>query len=744
MTDVNSGKLKHISPERFFLSKASLIYSLLLFGAFFSVSLFPSHTLASPLSNGDFSDGLNTWLFQGGVSNNNQEALITDTSPLNNLYQSAAVVQGEHTFSFDFFSGVSGFTPQNAFPDTFFSSLYFTDNAGSFDINNLQFSNSLSLFDYDLYGINVHNGFIAQSSKGPDWYRFQINLDVSNNFVIPFFELLNLNNTRGDSSVRLDNISFNLSANDKCPNNPNKTEPGVCGCLVPDEDKNNNGTIDCLETCLGLCDLSNPDFDEDGDGIPNCVEVEDGTNSCDPGSFTPKLRPSACAGANGFLSQVNIASIVNHQSQPLTVTATYRDLNGSVKGGRTFTVLPNVKFDLIVNELGLEQDSYGSLCILTDAVRDGAWSGGVTLYKLKNIETGENAFSDSGQFDFALYYPFVNPKTGISTVSLNTNSLGTAGTGTVANWIRITDGNPENTTPLRGRLSFYSQTGTFIQTILVDIPNGGRFDYAGHAILGENAVGLVIFTPAQLSSSYFIETTRYLYEGTGASSNNFHTAFTIPDRPATIEPISGFAELLPNQITITETVNVNPAAGRFSFSYLNSSGASILSPPEVVLPPRSSYHSIIFGSLFDASTLSDNLAISQASSIDSPISSISVNYIFGKDSELLYGFAPPLIQSAGKSQITEFNSFLGQKNRLFLFNSTNSEITASITIFDTVGTIISQFDRKLSPRTSLREELQVPIDQYGIILVDSGNAFGLVVRNEVEKDGEFSLPFIGR
>src|SRR5690606_12584268 len=117
---------------------------------------------------------------------------------------------------------------------------------------------------------------------------------------------------------------------------------------------------------------------------------------------------------------------------------------------------------------------------------------------------------------------------------------------------------------------------------------------------------------------------------------NFYTAFTIPDRPATIEPISGFAELLPNQIIITETVNVNPSPGKFSINYLNSSGSSIQNIPLITLPPRSSYHSIIYGSLFDAAVTSDNLAISQVSSIDSPASSISVNYIFGKDTELLF------------------------------------------------------------------------------------------------------------
>ena len=34
---------------------------------------------------------------------------------------------------------------------------------------------------------------------------------------------------------------------DQCPADPEKTEPGACGCGVPDVDDNGNGVIDCLE-----------------------------------------------------------------------------------------------------------------------------------------------------------------------------------------------------------------------------------------------------------------------------------------------------------------------------------------------------------------------------------------------------------------------------------------------------------------------------------------------------------------
>ncbi|MFH0905217.1 MAG: hypothetical protein V1826_00640 [bacterium] len=34
---------------------------------------------------------------------------------------------------------------------------------------------------------------------------------------------------------------------DNCPNDPNKTQPGICGCGTPDTDTDGDGTLDCNE-----------------------------------------------------------------------------------------------------------------------------------------------------------------------------------------------------------------------------------------------------------------------------------------------------------------------------------------------------------------------------------------------------------------------------------------------------------------------------------------------------------------
>ncbi|MFM1832625.1 MAG: hypothetical protein RLZZ461_941, partial [Planctomycetota bacterium] len=40
-----------------------------------------------------------------------------------------------------------------------------------------------------------------------------------------------------------------LDCADECPDDPNKTEPGICGCGVPDTDTDSDGTADCFDLC---------------------------------------------------------------------------------------------------------------------------------------------------------------------------------------------------------------------------------------------------------------------------------------------------------------------------------------------------------------------------------------------------------------------------------------------------------------------------------------------------------------
>jgi hypothetical protein len=83
----------------------------------------------------------------------------------------------------------------------------------------------------------------------------------------------------------------NTCPTDGCPNDPNKSAPGQCGCGVPDTDSDGDGTANChdgcpndpLKTAPGQCGCGVPDTDSDGDGTANC---HDGCPN-DPNKIAP-------------------------------------------------------------------------------------------------------------------------------------------------------------------------------------------------------------------------------------------------------------------------------------------------------------------------------------------------------------------------------------------------------------------------------------------------------------------------
>jgi len=86
--------------------------------------------------------------------------------------------------------------------------------------------------------------------------------------------------------------SVSVLPEDNCPNDPDKTEPGVCGCGVPDTDSDQDGTPDCKDGCPadpnktepGVCDCGVPDTDTDQDGTPDCKDnCPNDPNKTEPG-----------------------------------------------------------------------------------------------------------------------------------------------------------------------------------------------------------------------------------------------------------------------------------------------------------------------------------------------------------------------------------------------------------------------------------------------------------------------------
>jgi hypothetical protein len=71
-----------------------------------------------------------------------------------------------------------------------------------------------------------------------------------------------------------------MDCEDGCPFDADKTEPGTCGCGVPDVDSDGDGTMDCEDKCPsdalkdmpGVCGCNVPDDDTDGDGVMDCKD----------------------------------------------------------------------------------------------------------------------------------------------------------------------------------------------------------------------------------------------------------------------------------------------------------------------------------------------------------------------------------------------------------------------------------------------------------------------------------------
>ena len=61
---------------------------------------------------------------------------------------------------------------------------------------------------------------------------------------------------------------------------PDKINPGICGCGNPDADKDGDKTPDCNDKCAsdpgktepGTCGCGNSDADKDGDRTPDCID----------------------------------------------------------------------------------------------------------------------------------------------------------------------------------------------------------------------------------------------------------------------------------------------------------------------------------------------------------------------------------------------------------------------------------------------------------------------------------------
>jgi len=176
----------------------------------------PRH-LRRPLINGDFSTGLTGWTTEGDVTTANDEAVLGDNGVVYSLlYQGDLLNSGLYTLEFDFLNTLSAAVPADppfAFLDTFFATLYFADDLATFDpVNGLFGDSALALVDLDANGVFNLTGSVGSSPKGGNWQHYALTFQNSFNYAIPTFELFDFNFVNADSTVRVDNVSTQVSA----------------------------------------------------------------------------------------------------------------------------------------------------------------------------------------------------------------------------------------------------------------------------------------------------------------------------------------------------------------------------------------------------------------------------------------------------------------------------------------------------------------------------------------------------
>jgi len=117
-------------------------------------------------------------------------------------------------------------------------------------------------------------------------------------------------------------VSCVVDCNDLCPSDPNKIDPGVCGCGTPDTDSDSDGTPDCNDNCPGVANADQADCDSDGVG-----------DACDPdfpcivpGDLAPKGAPDGTVNTADLLV---LLQLVAGSATPTADELAAGDLSGN-------------------------------------------------------------------------------------------------------------------------------------------------------------------------------------------------------------------------------------------------------------------------------------------------------------------------------------------------------------------------------------------------------------------------------
>ncbi len=486
--------------------------------------------------------------------------------------------------------------------------------------------------------------------------------------------------------------------------------------------------------------VSVPDDEEENTPVVNefGVCVPEGSGDC----LFQKLSSSACVGANGFLGQLNVVSVLNLQTKPLSVSVEYFDSMGIRQGAQNAKIGANLKRDFIINDLGLRTNTVGSVCVKTDG-EEGSWSGGITLYK---PDTRDGVSTFGKKFDFALSYPFLNPQRGQTAVSVNTFHLGTNPLAVVANWISIVDAERDGK-KLTGKIIYFDEKGNIINRQNVSIPDGGRKDFSAHDGLtggqNMNALGLAQFVPSKKTQSYHLTLTRYFYDCAQSVCNNFLAAFNLPYRPGLRGLSSGGISTTSGELSVVELLNPQSTPSSARVEIYNESGTR-KGNQRVQVSAMGTRH-LIVNRVGETGFLSpESVGVSTVKVESGFMSALSLFYKLDSTGKLLYAYAAPFMGAPDVVQISQFNSFIKHRNVPEIYNPSNTTINIDLDFLDFTGKNVFSKKVLLSPHESHRfSDLVIPENTIGTVILQADRE-GALMRNYIVRTGEYVMTFPGQ
>jgi alpha-tubulin suppressor-like RCC1 family protein len=481
------------------------------------------------------------------------------------------------------------------------------------------------------------------------------------------------------------------------------------------EDSDGDGLIDSEEQALGT---DPEDADSDDDGVSDSEEASTGTNPIDPGSQSPKLRTTLCSEWNGYLGGMyNIMEHVNLTTKKIRVKTELRSIRGHLKDTYEFFLRGHQQFDLLVHDMGgREPNSYGQVCTTYERAAAGSLDGRMVYYK----------YGENGSIQFAFALPFENPSRGRSALLFNARqpSLDSSDAGNlVANWVQLSNVSNKR---LKGTLYFHSLAGTQLGTYSVNLRDGARYDYSGHA--WGNQAGLARFVPTDNTVDYQLRGIRYLYDNS-SSADSFTSAYPFSAAVGSGETLIAPVDTAAGS-AILELANTLNKKVSVALNLYDQTGKKRLYSKTHNLKAYSSLH-LPLDTLLAHST---GLLTAKSSHTGSLIGNV-VHYGRTDNGGVKNMYAVPLKEPIGAAFKGSYNTYLNQGCTLYLGNSATAKEIVTISMKQNDGTSpVKDYSLIVPGRGVIAEDIcaKSPKNVYGVVTVTAAKPkriSGLVVRN---------------